>query len=217
MSKLIDFDLGKIKTYGGIIGVDEVGRGCLAGPLVVAACYLDAEIIEANRALLEAANDSKVVSEAQRTKLSERLSGAVGVPLVVVQASPAMVDGLNPLKATLACWQTAVAALLQHRKAGLILVDGNQVWQGSKVPLEAVVKGDATSCAIACASIVAKAVRDEMMRNFHTEYPLYGFAGHKGYGTPEHNAAILQHGPCPIHRMNFSVEGRKIGEIAKDF
>lgn len=208
MSKLIDFDLGKIKTHGGIIGVDEVGRGCLAGPLVVAACYLDAEIIEANRALLEEANDSKVLSEAQRTKLSDRLSGTIGVPLVVVQASPAMVDGLNPLKATLACWQTATEALLQHRKAGLILVDGNQVWRGSKVPLEAVVKGDATSCAIACASIVAKAVRDEMMVQAdiddmehlgHT----YNHSKHKGYGTPEHLLLLHKYGPSKRHRLTF--------------
>ena len=208
MSPRIDHDLRFLADYPGVVGVDEVGRGPLAGSIVVAACYLDAEIIEANRPLLEKANDSKQVSEKKRLVIARELLLESTVPLVVVEASPRLVDRLNPLQATVACWKKAIQVLHAGFTPGVVLVDGAYVWPGAKYPLVPVVKGDATSCAIACASIVAKVIRDGQMVQADSDdldslgYT-YNHSKHKGYGTPEHLLLLRKYGPSKRHRLTF--------------
>jgi ribonuclease HII len=207
MSDLLYHDLTWIKNHGGIIGVDECGRGPLAGPLVVAACYLDARIIYANWDLLAQADDSKKVSEAKRDALALKLMTSSDIPIVIVEASAQYVDTHNPLQATINAWKVACEALRSFRP-GVILVDGGTTWPGGLTRKEAIVKGDATSCAIACASIVAKANRDAQMRALDVSDQAelgYNFnhSKHKGYGTVEHFEMLQRYGPSRHHRATF--------------
>jgi ribonuclease HII len=221
-TNLIDYDLNLIASHGGLIGLDEVGRGCLAGPLVVVGCYLDADLIAKHRTILQEVNDSKKLTEKKRNRLAALLT-ATDIPFCNVEMPAARVDALNPLQATMKAMETASWNLVHRQenwdvpmKVGLILIDGNQVPKGGKdliAETRAVVSGDATSCAIACASIVAKADRDAYMVQLDKAHPQYGFASHKGYGTKEHNKAVLAWGPCVEHRLTFSVEGQKIANI----
>jgi ribonuclease HII len=175
-------------------GVDEAGRGPLAGP-VVAACV----VLPEDLAGLEAVDDSKQVSPALRRELFQRLvdrGAAIGTGL----ADPRTIDDLNILQATFLAMQRAVAALSQPPDH--LLIDGNQrpAWAGSATTI---VGGDACSLSIAAASIVAKVTRDRMMEEYDAVFPEWGFARHKGYGTREHLAAIRRHGICELHRRSF--------------
>jgi len=176
-----------------IAGVDEVGVGPLAGPLVAAAVILPPEIG------LRGVDDSKKLSPAVRERLSGELRGcalAIGVGIVTVDE----VDRLNTFWASLLAMRRAVLALPLSPEH--LLVDGRHI-PDVDLPQERLIKGDSRSYSIAAASIVAKVERDTMMHAFDLDYPQYGFAHHMGYGTPEHLAALNQHGPCPIHRRSF--------------
>jgi ribonuclease HII len=178
----------------GLCGVDEAGRGPLAGPVMAAAVMLDpAQPIEGLR-------DSKKLSAAAR----ERLAGEIRLRAAawcVAEASVAEIDQLNILQATLLAMQRAVAGLA--RAPDDVWVDGNRcpdwAWRS-----QAVVKGDDKVAAIAAASILAKTVRDQFMCGLHDDYPAYGFARHMGYGTTAHLAALKAHGACPQHRRSFA-------------
>jgi ribonuclease HII len=177
-----------------IAGVDEAGRGPLAGPVYAAAVILDpARPIVGLR-------DSKLLSAARREGLAVEIR-ASALAWAVASADVAEIDSLNILQATLVAMQRAVAALAPAPVE--VLVDGNQVPRLA-CPARAIVKGDRDVAAISAASILAKTARDAVLRDLHTLYPLYGFAQNKGYGTPEHLAALAQHGPCAAHRRSFA-------------
>jgi ribonuclease HII len=226
---LVEFDLAEMGN-GGIIGLDEVGRGCLAGPIVVCGCYLDHALIEQNQKLLKTVNDSKKLSDKKRRDLSRKLLDT-NIPFLLIYVPASEVDRLNPLRATMeAMWKLAskfqgVAKARdenpwpQALKITRILVDGNERpsppddVDEKLPPFKMVVSGDATSAAIACASVVAKVDRDVHMEKLHRRYPEYGFDAHKGYGTAAHNEAVLTHGPCREHRLTFSIGGKKIADL----
>jgi ribonuclease HII len=179
---------------GLVAGVDEAGRGPLAGPVVAAAVILD------DLKPIAGLGDSKVLSERKREALFDEIR-AKALCCAIAQASAAEIDRLNILQATLLAMRRAVEALRlpPHR----VLVDGNRV-PVLKVPVAAVVKGDALVPAISAASILAKVHRDRLCQALHAQHPAYGFDGHKGYPTPEHLAALQQHGACPEHRRSFA-------------
>ena len=176
-----------------VAGIDEAGRGPLAGPVVAAAVIFPPELI------IPGVDDSKVLSPAQREELYPAiLEGALAVG--IGSADHEEIDRVNILQSTYRAMHRAVAALdipPQH-----LLIDGNR-FDGLHIPFTAVVDGDARSFAIAAASIVAKVMRDRMMVMYDGLYPGYAFARHKGYGTAYHREMIRRLGPCPIHRRSF--------------
>ena len=177
-----------------LAGVDEAGRGPLAGPVVAAAVILD------TRRPIEGLADSKTLSAPQR----ERLYGQIlerALCCSVAEASVDEIDTFNILQATLLAMRRAVEGL--HVRPQRVLVDGNRL-PTLDVQAEAIVRGDALVAAISAASILAKVHRDRLCRTLHAEFPLYGFAVHKGYGTPGHLQALLRHGACVHHRRSFA-------------
>ncbi len=181
-----------------VAGVDEAGRGPLAGPVVVAAVVLPHQWPES----LPLDDSKRLTPEARARLYPEIRRRAVAVRLVAV--SPADIDRMNILQATLRGMAEAVAAL--HPQPHHVLVDGNRM-PALTLPAETVVKGDRHSITVAAASIVAKEVRDRLMRAYARKYPQWGFERHKGYGTRMHIAALTRFGPCPIHRRTFKVKG----------
>jgi ribonuclease HII len=179
--------------YHNIAGVDEVGRGALAGPVVAAAVVLEEGV---NR---EGIRDSKTLTARQREQLATRLRReALGIGLGSI--SETEIDRINILQATYKAMHQAIANL--PVSPDIVLVDG--FWLPD-LPMACIgiVKGDSRSYSVAAASIVAKVHRDALLTSLAAEYPAYGFDRHKGYGTPQHLKAIAQHGPCPCHRCSF--------------
>ena len=184
-----------------LAGVDEAGRGPLAGPVVAAAVVLDRAVGEAEEhGLLEGLTDSKQLTPSARSRFFMRLQELPQVEIGVGVVDEAEIDRLNILRATHAAMAQAVLNL--PSRPDLVLVDGLAV-AGLPCPSFAFVGGDARSLSIAAASVVAKVVRDNRMRELDRLYPQYGFAQHKGYGTAAHMQALLEYGPCPIHRRSF--------------
>ncbi len=178
-----------------VAGVDEAGRGPLAGPVVAAAVILDPG------GCWDGLNDSKQVSAEARDALYARvLTEARAFAWSVV--GPRAIDRLNIRRASLEAMRRAIARL--RVTPSLVLVDGNATVPGLRQPQQAVVDGDATMLSIAAASILAKVVRDRIMERLDGVWPGYGFARHKGYGTPEHLAALARLGPCALHRYSFA-------------
>ncbi|RRS03590.1 ribonuclease HII [Aquabacterium soli] len=178
---------------GLVAGVDEAGRGPLAGPVVAAAVILD------DQQPIKGLNDSKKLTPATRERLFDEIR-AKALCLCIAEATVEEIDQINILQATMLAMRRAVEGL--RLKPAQVLVDGNRL-PVLKVPAEAIVKGDAKVTAIAAASILAKVHRDRLCRELHDRYPHYGFDGHKGYGTAEHLAALAAHGACPEHRRSF--------------
>lgn len=179
-----------------VAGVDEAGRGPLAGPVVAGAVILP-ELPEE----LAGLNDSKQLTAAKRERLFVALLECKQVVWSVGMASVEEIDGLNILRATYLAMARAVEGL--RLQADFCLVDGLPV-KGLPVPHRAIVKGDGRSLSIAAASVLAKVTRDRMMTEADGSYPQYGFAKHKGYGTKAHMEALRRHGPCPLHRRSFA-------------
>lgn len=196
-----------------IAGIDEAGRGPLAGPVVAAAVIFPIAWIESGIPKpLNGLNDSKQLSEAQREDYFATLLALPEVQWAVAECDAALVDTINILQATHLAMNRAVSALrLQPDHA---LVDGREV-KTLAVAHTALVKGDSLSYSIAAASVLAKVTRDRQMLEWDRRHPEYGFAEHKGYGTPQHLEAIARHGPCPIHRRSFAplkpVQGELFG------
>ena len=185
-----------------VAGVDEAGRGPLAGPVVAAAAILPAKWAEAGLPReLEGLNDSKQLTEMQRDKFFAFLTACGEIEFAIAQTDAAQIDEINILQATHRAMNAALAKLNPQPQHAL--VDGRPV-KTMRVPQTAIVKGDARSYSIAAASVLAKVTRDRLMLEFDRQWPAYGFAGHKGYGTARHLAAIAVHGPCPIHRRSFA-------------
>lgn len=179
---------------GLVAGVDEAGRGPLAGPVVAAAVILD------EKQPISGLADSKKLSAARRERLYDEIR-AKALCCCVAEASVEEIDRLNILQATLLAMQRAVAGL--RLKPSLVLVDGNRL-PVLDVRAEAIVKGDAKVQAISAASILAKVTRDRGLAVLHERYPEYGFDLHKGYGTATHLAALQAYGPCEAHRLSFA-------------
>lgn len=190
----------RARGVGRIAGVDEAGRGPLAGPVVAAAVILPPGFTHPQ------INDSKLLAPRLREELFTVITGAA-VAWAIAEAPAAEIDGVNILQATFRAMERAVAALAVAPE--YLLVDGRQR-PAVRLPGEAIVGGDGLVGCIAAASILAKVHRDRLMREHHARWPHYGFDAHKGYGTPAHLAALAAHGPCPIHRMTFrGVAGRR--------
>ena len=178
---------------GLVAGVDEAGRGPLAGPVVAAAVILD------DLQRIKGLNDSKQLTALQRDRLFDEIR-AKALAFCVAEASVAEIDELNILHATMLAMKRAVEGLrLPPHK---VLVDGNRLPK-IRIRAEAVIGGDATVASISAASILAKVTRDRMCLEFHNTFPHYGFADHKGYSTAAHLAALDEHGPCEWHRRSF--------------
>jgi len=185
-----------------VAGVDEAGRGPLAGPVVAAAAILPAKWAAAGLPReLEGLNDSKQLTPAQREGFFVFLTDCGEVEFAVAQTDSIQIDELNILRATHRAMNAALAKLNPQPQHAL--VDGRPV-RTMRVPQTAIIKGDARSYSIAAASVLAKITRDRLMLEFDRQWPIYGFAEHKGYGTARHLAAIAAHGPCPIHRKSFA-------------
>jgi ribonuclease HII len=190
------------KNLTRVAGVDEAGRGPLAGPVVVAAAILPAKWAESGLPReLEGLNDSKQLTEMQREKFFAFLTTCGEVEFAIAQTDAAQIDEINILQATHRAMNAALAKLNPSPQHAL--VDGCPV-KTMRVPQTAIVKGDGRSYSIAAASVLAKVTRDRLMGEFDRQFPGYGFAEHKGYGTARHLAAIEKFGPCPIHRKSFA-------------
>jgi len=184
-----------VASSSGVVGVDEAGRGPLAGPVYAAAVLLDPQDIIIGLA------DSKTLSAARREQLAEQIRRRA-LAWCIALADVHEIDTLNILNATLLAMRRACLALPAHITQAQI--DGNCVPRDLPFPAQAVVKGDATVPAIAAASILAKTARDAYCQDLHTAWPQYAFDQHKGYGTALHLQRLRTHGPCPAHRKSFA-------------
>ncbi len=193
------------RGYQRIIGVDEVGRGPYAGPVVAAAVILPPDA----KSSIPGLNDSKKLTEKKRNELNEILLNRKDVLVSIVELSHSEVDRLNILEATHTAMRQAVDEL-KEQGGDFVLVDGNPV-KGLSLPAQNVVKGDSKSASIAAASIVAKVYRDQLMCGYDKIYPGYGFAQHKGYGTKVHRDALEKLGVCEIHRRSFTPIAKILG------
>jgi ribonuclease HII len=187
--------------YGRIAGVDEVGRGCLAGPVVAAAVIVDP------RCVVPGVDDSKCLSAEERGRLAVAIrASALAVAVAEVQAD--VIDRVNILEATR---QAMCQSLRSLRPAPDCAVIDAVALRDLCFPCFPVIRGDSWSYAVACASIVAKVERDRRMVEMDRRYPQYGFASHKGYSVPEHLQALSTYGPCPIHRLTFRPVVPRVG------
>jgi ribonuclease HII len=196
--------MNKIPEHFLIAGVDEVGRGCLAGSVVAAAVILDP-----NKPIAGLA-DSKKLTERKREQLSNIIQEQA-LSWAIAEASVAEIDSLNILQATLLAMQRAIAGL--HSQPDTVLVDGNQLPQLT-MPALAIIKGDSTVQAISAASIIAKVYRDQLMVDYHQQYPDFSFHLHKSYGTAQHIREIQQFGFLEIHRKTFNPVKTLITELS---
>ena len=183
--------------------LDEAGRGPLAGPVVAACVLIDQNFAVSNK--LEGVNDSKKLSEKKREALFDIISSefsSVGIGVCDHQT----VDKINILQASFLAMKKAIGALKQ--KPDMIILDGKFPIPNLSIKQEPIIKGDARIFSIAAASIIAKVARDRLMREYHAQYPQYGFDKHKGYGTKTHMQSLKKYGPCAIHRQSFAPVAR---------
>ncbi len=181
------------KGYKSVCGVDEAGRGPLAGPVCAAAVILPEGVI------IDGVNDSKKLSEKKRESLFDVIREQA-LSYSIAYATVDEIEEINILNATMLAMCRAVDGL--DIKTDYAMIDGNKI-PPIDIDAECIVKGDAKSMSIACASILAKVSRDRLLYKYAEEYPMYGFDKHKGYGTKVHREAILKYGPCPYHRKSF--------------
>lgn len=193
--RTLEMDLAK-QGYRYIAGVDEAGRGPLAGPVVAAAVSLPQSF------MLEGIIDSKKLNPKQRMLAYEEIlkHGKIGIGL----ASPAEIDRINILQATFLAMKRAIIELEKKVPVDYCIIDGNHQVPELKISQQAVVKGDSSCYLVAAASIIAKVYRDNLMIEYEREYPGYGFAQHKGYPTQQHLSALASLGPTPIHRFSYA-------------
>lgn len=201
ISAMIEFDKNSINKVGFVAGVDEVGRGPLAGPVVAGCVIMDQNIV------IEGVNDSKKLSHEKREQLYDIIvknSKYCAIGLVENEK----IDEINILNATFLAMKSAINHVsnemgAENQSIQLILVDGNQTIKGLDIAQKTVVSGDSKSYAIACASIIAKVYRDRLMEKYDLQYPGYDFAQNKGYGTASHYEGLEKLGFTPIHRRSF--------------
>lgn len=192
-----DYEFEKAAVNSGfscICGVDEAGRGPLAGPVCAAAVILPED------AVIEGLDDSKKLTEKKRERLYDIIK-QTAVAYSVAYGTLEEIETVNILEATYLAMNRAIEGL--SVKPDFALIDGNRVPRGIKIPCETVVKGDSKSMSVAAASVLAKVTRDRLMLEYDKKYLEYNFKKHKGYGTKEHTELIKQYGPCEIHRLSF--------------
>ena len=192
-----DYEFEKAAVNSGfscICGVDEAGRGPLAGPVCAAAVILPAG------AVIEGLDDSKKLTEKKRERLYDIIK-QTAVAYSVAYGTLEEIETVNILEATYLAMNRAIEGL--NVKPDFALIDGNRVPRGIKIPCDTIVKGDSKSMSVAAASVLAKVTRDRLMLEYDKKYPEYNFKKHKGYGTKEHTELIKQYGPCEIHRLSF--------------
>lgn len=191
----LDFEQQAIEAgFRHIAGVDEVGRGCLAGPVVAAACILDP-----GKPLPKGLNDSKKLTKSRRDDIAAELKESC-LAHAIGQIEADEIDRINILEATKKAMLAAIEKLACP--ADFLLIDALSLKQ-CVLPQRAIIKGDSISASIAAASVLAKTFRDALMSEYDAVYPQYGYAAHFGYGTPVHLEALKTHGPCPLHRKSF--------------
>ena len=192
-----DYEFEKAAVNSGfscICGVDEAGRGPLAGPVCAAAVILP------EGAVIAGLDDSKKLTEKKREKLYDIIK-KTAVAYSVAYGTLEEIETVNILEATYLAMNRAIEGL--SVKPDFALIDGNRVPRGIKIPCETIVKGDSKSMSVAAASVLAKVTRDRLMLEYDKKYPEYNFKKHKGHGTKEHTELIKQYGPCEIHRLSF--------------
>lgn len=192
-----DYEYENAAKSGGfklVCGVDEAGRGPLAGPVCAAAVILPED------AVIEGLNDSKKLSEKKREALYDVIKEKA-IAFCVAYGTLEEIETLNILQATFLAMNRAIDGLAV--KPDFALIDGNRVPKDIKIPCKTVIKGDGKSMSVAAASVLAKVTRDRLMFEYDKKYPEYDFKKHKGYGTKEHTELIKKYGPCEIHRMSF--------------
>lgn len=196
LQKLNVFEVAaREKGFSILAGIDEAGRGPLAGPVVAAACIIPEDVF------VIGVNDSKLLTPKQRCEIYEQIVSNSRIQYGVGIVCNKEIDQLNILQATIKAMLLAIAQLPVQPE--LLLVDGLNLLHPS-IPCEKINQGDSKSHTIASASIIAKETRDRLMVNYHKTFPHYGFDKHKGYGTPEHLEALKKHGPCDLHRHSFA-------------
>ncbi|MBI5026422.1 MAG: ribonuclease HII [Nitrospirae bacterium] len=203
INSIFSYDEEIRKNYPLIAGLDEAGRGPLAGPVVAAAVILPGKLA------IDGLRDSKKVLEDERERLFwDILCGSLDIGVGIVESD--IIDGTNILRATKLAMEMAIKEL--NRKPDILLIDAVRL-QDVSIPQKSIIKGESVSASIAAASIIAKVVRDSLMRAYHEKYPLYNFMEHKGYSTRQHIECLRLHGPCPIHRKSF----RKVMDMGLPF
>lgn len=207
MNDLFNFDKKLRLEYGIICGIDEAGRGPLAGDVFAAAVVLDGENP------IEGINDSKKLTEKKRELLFDEICQKA-LAFSIARASVLEIEELNILNASMLAMKRAFLEVMQKLEVNLVLIDGNRIPEGINCETRAVIKGDAISESIAAASILAKVSRDRYATELDKIYPQYEFAKHKGYGTKLHTQKILEFGPCEVHRKLFlrKILERKVNE-----
>ena len=183
------------REYDAVAGIDEAGRGSLAGPVVAAAVILPRGII------IQDLNDSKRLSPKKREKLSEIVKERA-LAYAIEAVDNEVIDKVNVLQATFLAMSRVVLKL--QVKPDFCLIDGNRKVPNLSINQETIISGDAKSACVAAASILAKVARDRMMAGYAKQYPIYEFETHKGYGTKKHIEALKKYGPCPLHRLTFA-------------
>lgn len=195
LERLLRFETKAYEAgYQIVAGVDEVGRGPLAGPVVACACILPPNVT------FPKINDSKLLSAEDREDLYHKITGHQGVHYAIGIVDHFLIDAINILQASLYAMKRAISALTPQ--PDFLLIDGNRLPE-CNIARQCIVKGDALSMSIAAASILAKVTRDRMMLEFHQKWPQYSFDKHKGYATEVHLKALKENGPSPIHRKTF--------------
>ena len=214
------FECNLLKTdYDHVIGVDEVGMGCLAGPVVVCAVAFESKFFNQKHKELNGLMESKLLSAKKREEYSRKLIVEKDMEFQVAYAYPRIIDRINIYSASREAMRRAIKKLIRdsgfkihesrfvnHKSKTMVLVDGNKKIPGLKGEQMAIVKGDRKVFAIACASIIAKVYRDKMMTKYAKKYPGYGFEKHKGYGTKYHQAQLASLDSCIIHRQSFRLK-----------
>lgn len=180
--------------FNAVCGVDEAGRGPLAGPVCAAAVILAPDTV------IEGLDDSKKLSEKKRERLFDVITEKA-ISFSVAFGTLEEIESLNILEATFLAMNRAIDGL--SVKPDFAIIDGNRAPKNIKIPCETVIKGDSKSMSVAAASVLAKVTRDRLMLKYDAEYPQYDFKKHKGYGTKEHTELIKKYGPCEIHRLSF--------------
>lgn len=191
-----------------ICGIDEVGRGPLAGPVVASAVWIDASLIMDDKAgLFGGINESKKLSASQRERWFAFLTNEKAIKYAIGIVSEKIIDEINILEATKLAMSEAFKKLIRQladKQPDFILIDGNFTLENIDLNQKAIPQGDAKVISIAAASIIAKVTRDRIMEEYQKKYPVYGFAKHKGYGTKKHMEALKKNGICAIHRRSFA-------------
>src|SRR3989344_2083691 len=190
--------------YQYVIGIDEVGMGCLAGPVVVCATLFTKDFFDKKHKNLRWLRDSKLLLPSQREKFANELIGNKELRFSIAYAKPATIDRINIYQAARKAMVLSLKKIGVDLKKTMVLVDGNTTIKGVLANQLAIVKGDRRIFSIAAASIIAKVTRDKMMTHYSKKYPNYGFEKHKGYGTKLHQTMLIKNGPCEIHRKSFA-------------